>query len=117
MVLCFLQKPPGLLISKYQAGQKCFKYFLCFSFPPSLTMMHLCITQCTYWMPLAKILIYLIHLNGLMFPGETARPSHLQISGGPEVARVALRRRAIDGTLFCGNVAEKRGDACLLFGG
>jgi len=22
------------------------------SFPPSLTMMHLCITQCTYWTPL-----------------------------------------------------------------
>src|SRR6218665_525753 len=24
-----------------------FTYFICFSFPPSLTMMHLCITQCT----------------------------------------------------------------------
>src|SRR6218665_810748 len=22
---------------------------MCFSFPPSLTIMHLCITQCTYW--------------------------------------------------------------------
>ena len=27
-------------------------YFLCFSFPPTFTMMHLCITQCTYWTPL-----------------------------------------------------------------
>jgi len=25
-----------------------------FSFPPSLTGMHLCITQCTYWTPLHK---------------------------------------------------------------
>src|SRR6218665_3303655 len=25
-----------------------FTYFLCISFPPPLTMMHLCITQCTY---------------------------------------------------------------------
>ncbi len=24
-----------------------FTYFMCFSFPPTLTMMHLCITQCT----------------------------------------------------------------------
>src|SRR6218665_2139041 len=30
-----------------------FTYFTCFSFTPSLTMMHLCITQCTYWTPLA----------------------------------------------------------------
>ena len=30
-----------------------FTYFMCFSFPPySLTVMHLCITQCTYWTPL-----------------------------------------------------------------
>jgi len=26
-----------------------FTYFMCFSFHPSLTMMHLCITQCTHW--------------------------------------------------------------------
>ena len=28
-----------------------FTYFspMCISFPPTLTMMHLCITQCTYW--------------------------------------------------------------------
>src|SRR6218665_1110384 len=31
-----------------------FTYFICFSFLPSLTMMHLCITQCTYWTPLGK---------------------------------------------------------------
>src|SRR6218665_3522627 len=32
-----------------------FTYFTCFSFPtfpPTLTMMHLCITQYTYWTPL-----------------------------------------------------------------
>ena len=28
-----------------------FTYFTCIS-PPNLTMMHLCITQCTYWTPL-----------------------------------------------------------------
>ena len=33
----------------------CFLYTLrAFHFPPALTMMHLCITQCTYWMPLFK---------------------------------------------------------------
>ena len=31
-----------------------FTYFTCLSFPSSLTMMHLCITQCTYWTPLNK---------------------------------------------------------------
>ena len=32
-----------------------FTYFICFRFPPSLTMMHLqCITQCTYWTPLGR---------------------------------------------------------------
>src|SRR6218665_2593379 len=31
----------------------CFLHILCvFRFPPTLTMMHLCITQCTYWTPL-----------------------------------------------------------------
>src|SRR6218665_2006993 len=31
----------------------CFLHALCvFRFPPTLTMMHLCITQCTYWTPL-----------------------------------------------------------------
>ena len=29
-----------------------FAYLMCFSFPPTLTMMHLCITKCTYWTPL-----------------------------------------------------------------
>src|SRR6218665_2944891 len=28
-------------------------FFFCISFPPTFTMMHLCITQCTYWTPLA----------------------------------------------------------------
>src|SRR6218665_1994866 len=31
----------------------CFLHTLrVFRFPPTLTMMHLCITQCTYWTPL-----------------------------------------------------------------
>ena len=29
-----------------------FSHTLCVFFPPTLTMMHLCITQCTYWTPL-----------------------------------------------------------------
>src|SRR6218665_2058219 len=29
-----------------------FTYFVCIFSPPTLTMMHLCITQCTYWTPL-----------------------------------------------------------------
>jgi len=33
-----------------------FTYFLWFSFPPTLTMMHLCITQCSYWTHLPKII-------------------------------------------------------------
>ena len=28
---------------------------LYFSFPPTFTMMHLCITQCTYWTPLPVV--------------------------------------------------------------
>ena len=27
-------------------------HYVYFVFPPTLTMMHLCISQCTYWMPL-----------------------------------------------------------------
>ena len=30
----------------------CFLHTLHVFFPPTLTMMHLCITQCTYWTPL-----------------------------------------------------------------
>ena len=30
-----------------------FTYFTC-TFPPTFTMMHLCITQCTYWTPLGS---------------------------------------------------------------
>ena len=32
-----------------------FTYFTCISFPPTVTMMHLCITQCTYWTPLGRV--------------------------------------------------------------
>src|SRR6218665_315795 len=34
-----------------------FTYFTCISFPPTLTMMHLCITQCKYWTPLVCLKI------------------------------------------------------------
>ena len=45
-----------------------FTYFMCISFPPTLTMMLLCITQCTYWTPLnhsTETLFYLLYLNYL----------------------------------------------------
>ena len=32
-------------------------YLMCISFPSALTMMHLCITQCTYWTPLSTWII------------------------------------------------------------
>jgi len=34
-----------------------FTYFLCISFPPTLTTMHLSITQCTCWTPLSLLLL------------------------------------------------------------
>src|SRR6218665_2491233 len=34
-----------------------FAYFTCISFPPTFTVMHLCITQCTYWTPLCNTTI------------------------------------------------------------
>src|SRR6218665_175576 len=40
---------------------KPFPYFTCFSFPHSLTMKHLCITQCTYWTPLSATAISIQH--------------------------------------------------------
>src|SRR6218665_1373115 len=40
-----------------------FTYFICFSFPPSLTMMHLCITQCTYWTPLLSVKLSIVLLR------------------------------------------------------
>src|SRR6218665_3855246 len=34
----------------------CFLHTFCvFRFPPTLTMMHICITQCTYWTPLPHL--------------------------------------------------------------
>ena len=44
-----------LQISLWFLKFTCFFYILCvFRFPPTLTMMHLCITQCTYWTPLQE---------------------------------------------------------------
>src|SRR6218665_2294838 len=41
--------PPTPVLDKFT----CFLHALrVFRFPPTLTMMHLCITQCTYWTPL-----------------------------------------------------------------
>ena len=38
---------------------KCFLHTFCvFRFPHTLIMMHLCITQCTYWTPLVLGIIY-----------------------------------------------------------
>jgi len=48
----FSKFPPS-----YQKIQQLFTYFTCIS-PHTLTMMHLCITQCTYWTLLPKY-IYL----------------------------------------------------------
>src|SRR6218665_522315 len=46
----FINFPP--VFSKFT----CFLHTLCvFRFPPTFTMMHLCITQCTYWMPLCSV--------------------------------------------------------------
>src|SRR6218665_1186316 len=41
-----------------------FTYFTCIS-SPTLTMMHLCITQCTYWTPLRKITRFTDSLSAL----------------------------------------------------
>src|SRR6218665_2966655 len=35
-----------------------FTYFTFISFAPTLTMMHLCITQCTYLTPLAVVMVH-----------------------------------------------------------
>ena len=39
----------------------CFLHTLRVFFPPTLTMMHLCITQCTYWTPLPFTIIHHIY--------------------------------------------------------
>src|SRR6218665_201049 len=42
----------------------CFLHTLCvFCFPPSLTMMHLCITQCMYWTPLTMCPLSMASIN------------------------------------------------------
>src|SRR6218665_3774045 len=59
---CFSTFPPislKLLSPYFLKCPPCFRkmyvyftYFTCISFPPTLTMIHLCITQYTYWTPL-----------------------------------------------------------------
>src|SRR6218665_79137 len=45
--------PPTLTnIPRFPKIHLLFTCFMCISFPPTFIMMHLCITQCTYWTPL-----------------------------------------------------------------
>ena len=41
----------------FSLNLRVFTYFICTSYPPTFTMMHLCITQCrpTYWTPLPTV--------------------------------------------------------------
>ena len=57
--LCFAKIIISPLLSKISQFPPCFRkihllftYFMCISFPPTLTVMHLCIPQRTYWTPL-----------------------------------------------------------------
>ena len=47
----FEKSPPP-----FSKNSPAFLHTLCVFFSPTLTMMHLCITQCTYWTPLNEIL-------------------------------------------------------------
>jgi len=56
---------PSLLLQNVPPDFVKFTWFyilyVYFVFPPTFTMMHLCITQCTYWTPLYKInVLYII---------------------------------------------------------
>src|SRR6218665_2755767 len=54
----------------------CFLHALSvFRFPPTLTMMHLCITQCTYWTPLAENMLKQL----LRFKGSSNYDVHKRI--------------------------------------
>jgi len=69
---CFSTFPPVVsqkcvFPSYFQEFPPCFRkihlhftYFICISIPPTLTMMHLCITQCTYWTPLFFLMLCLL---------------------------------------------------------
>jgi len=57
-----------LLFPPYFCKFTCFLHTFCvFRFPPSLTMMHLCITQCTYWTPLMVFFVCLHRLHYCYF--------------------------------------------------
>src|SRR6218665_989285 len=55
-----------LLLKISRCFVKCTCFFLhtlcVFCLPPNLTMMHLCMTQCTYWTPLCLSIVYLIQI-------------------------------------------------------
>src|SRR6218665_465422 len=69
-----LQIPPG-----FRQIHLLFTYFTC-TFAPTLTMMHLCITQCTYWTPLFVCMIknfYKCASHALYLPSLCHNLSHL----------------------------------------
>src|SRR6218665_1259501 len=57
----------------------CFLHILCvFRFPPTLTMMHLCITQCTYWTSLTGAIgSVLCSAGGITSNEVVRRPTYL----------------------------------------
>ena len=98
---CFITFPPYFgkiiispLLFKFSSDLvkcTCFTYFSCFSFPPSLTMMHLCITQCTYWTPLGR--------SGVEVNGS---PMALNCRGQKIASSMAFHRRkamGLEGTV------------------
>ena|SRR6218665_2318364 len=64
-------------ISPFHRIYMYFTYFMCFSFPPSLTMMHLYIIQCTYWAPLythVSFINHVLHMILLLGSAAVIRP-------------------------------------------
>src|SRR6218665_893914 len=63
----------------------CFLRTLCvFPFPPTLTMMHLCITQCTYRTPLrVRVYDHFANFYKTMFRIRPAVPESSQVSKPP----------------------------------
>src|SRR6218665_1165161 len=70
-------------------------YILSVYFPPTLTMMHLCITHCTYWTPLTSTFLQLppLYKPSLQI-GLTTAPrfmlSSLPVDGGVWIGSCAL---------------------------
>src|SRR6218665_3454886 len=66
----FFIPPTFVNFPSYFVKFPCFLHTFCiFSFFPTLTMIHLCITQCTYWTPLDAFMHYFgttFHLINLL---------------------------------------------------